>query len=104
MAEQKIIQAATDVPWPTLRVLAIAMQSDLGTYEKLVLQSFSVRWIVKLLVGGGYLCPTCGNLWTTAEKREQCDHAGNTPSFPETEAVIREWISLAEIDVAKGGR
>ena len=90
---RKVIDAKIAVPFATLRAMAEVYNAKAAPPAALlVLESFSRRWFTVEKAAGGFLCPACGNLWTSPDKRDVCNHVGGSPS-PATEATLRRWMN-----------
>jgi len=84
------------VAWPTLQALAASIATKAADPVSLfAIDAFAIRWLQTEMAAGGYVCPDCGNLWTTPAKRHACDHAGGWLAAPGQSAVIRAWIDAA---------
>lgn len=95
-ALKAMVSASVVVHFPVLRAMAEVVESKTASlYAGLTLQSFGVRWFQEEMRAGGYLCPMCGNLWTTRDKRLACNHVGGSPS-PSTVDTLSAWIAMAE--------
>lgn len=93
---RKVVDASVVVPFPVLRAMASAvLVGGLGLHPALILQSFAIGWFKAEIAAGGHLCPVCGNLWSTREKRLACDHKGGDP-HQDTVEIIGAWIRMAE--------
>jgi hypothetical protein len=97
MAEpKKQVDASVVVPFPVLRAMAYTVHTRrMELHVAAVFDSFAIHWLKTEIAAGGHTCPTCGNLWSTREKRLACNHAGGSPS-PDTARQIGHWIEAAE--------
>lgn len=93
---RKIVTVTHALPAPALRAMVrLKVGQEMTFHTAFVLQAAAIQYLRSEMAAGGWSCPLCGNLWSTREKREACDHVGGDPQ-PETEKALRYCISEAE--------
>lgn len=97
--------------FPHILALVNAMPSMGGNanmIDALRLRGIATMWFEGLAKASSFMCPRCGSLWSTREKRDICPHTTRSGAAIAEQAnaaqerFIRNWIELAQREIARG--